>query len=70
MFKEAIQQWLSALANDDYKKADETFPAVINHSLQNTINTLKPAIITSLNDNAEKIAAESIKGENKSTQKA
>ncbi len=58
--KEAIKQFLGALANDDYVEADKHFPNVVSSSINNLINNKKPAVIERLNAEAEKSALSAV----------
>lgn len=58
--KEAIKNWLNALANDDYVEADKQFPNVVKTNLNSLINNKKPAIVKQLSAEAENLAAASV----------
>lgn len=57
-----IQDFVQALANDDYVKADEVFPKVVKNTWQNIINKKKPDVQKTLSAAAEKVAVESLAG--------
>lgn len=61
--KNLVKDFVTALANDDYVKADEVFPKVVQSSLDKIINSKKEEVVTQLNKDAERIAGLSIEPE-------
>lgn len=59
------KEFIIALANDDYVKADTVFPNVVKSAIENVINNKKPAIFKQLSAQAEQVAKDSLKGSDK-----
>ena len=58
--KTLAKEFLIAISNDDYKKADEVFPKLVKSSLDTVINKHKPSIVEQLNKKSEKVVIDSV----------
>jgi len=57
MANEALKNFLSAIAKDDYIEADKHFPDVVQNSIHNVINNRKPAILDGINSKVNEVAS-------------